>query len=327
MKFSIRIVLLFLVYVVELHGQNWNATFLKDTTFSVINETRKLKKKYPELVPVKEFSNLDITSERSVVYYSFGGRDLLAEVFYPAKKAIVKIPAVILIHGGGWASGDRSHLVPMAQRLAENGFFATTVEHRLSPEAKYPAAIVDLKTAIKWVKSNAEIYHVDTTKIAVLGCSSGATLASLLAVTGQNDQFNSHPMNTKATAEVQALVNIDGVLDFLDASESGKDDDPDRPSAGARWFGYTYSQNPQVWIEASPVQYVDVNTPPTIFINSALPRFHAGRDLFVEVLSEHNIYYEIHSIKDTPHPFWLFHPWFDKTWPKVVLFLNKALNK
>lgn len=326
MRILVGLLLLSLLSFSEAHAQNWNARFLKDTTFSVNSAYIKAKKKYPDVVAVQEFSDLAIKSERNVVYYSLGGRDLLAEVFYPTKKSNKKIPAVVLIHGGGWASGDRSHLVPMAQKLAENGFFAASFEHRLSPEAKYPAAIVDLKSAVKWVKSNADTYNIDATKVAVLGCSSGATLASFLAATGNSSPIAAHPTKTKVSANVQALVNIDGVLDFTHGSESAKDNDPKRPSAGTRWFGYTYSQNPNVWIEASPVQYVNAHTPPTIFINSSLPRFHAGRDVFVETLSKHDIYYEIHTIQDTPHPFWLMHPWFDETWPKVVSFLNKVLD-
>jgi pectinesterase len=80
-------------------------------------------------------------------------------------------------------------------------------------------------------------------------------------------------------------------------------------------------------VEASPITHVNRQTPPTLFINSDLPRFHAGRDEFIGILNQNNIYSEIHSIEYTPHPFWLFHPWFDETWPLVTLFLNKVLGK
>ncbi len=247
-------------------------------------------------------------------------RDLHADVFYPSERTIRKTPAVLLIHGGGWASGNKSHLVPLAQKLAENGFFAVTAEQRLSPEAKYPAAIIDLKTAIKWIKNNAEKYNIDTTKIAVLGCSSGATVATFLGTTGGNPKFKAHPNSGNCSDKVQAIVNIDGILDFTTPSESGKDSDPKKPSAGARCLGATFQQNPDIWIEASPLSYVGKDTPPTLFINSTLPRFHAGRDEFVETLKTNHIYYEIHTIENTPHPFWLFHPWFDETWSIIVDF-------
>ncbi len=319
---------LFLLFSIPLtiFGQS-NFDFPRDTTFSVRSAYEGIKNEFPQARPVMEFSDDKITSEKDVIYYSFGSRNLHADIFYPSKKTNKKIPAVLLIHGGGWASGNKSHLVPMAQKLAENGYFAATAEHRLSPEAKYPAAVYDLKTAVKWIKNNAEKYNIDTSKIAVLGCSSGATLASLVGTTGQNPKFQAHPNTGNFSDKVQAIVNIDGIVDFTDPSESAKDPDPDKPtSAGARWFGVTYQRNPDIWVEASPLSYVNENTPPTLYINSALPRFHAGREQFLNVLEENSTYFEIHTIENTPHPFWLFHPWFEKTWPIVVKFLNKTMK-
>ncbi len=310
-----------IIFPVFLNGQNV-VLFPRDTSFSVWSAGKKIEKDFPNAVAVREFKSLNINAERDFVYYNLGNRKLHADIFYPVKSEKKKIPAVILIHGGGWASGNKSHLIPLAQILAVNGFFTATVEHRLSPEAKYPAAITDLKTFVKWVKINSEKYNIDTSRIAVLGCSSGATLATLLGTTGQNPKFRSHNIYNTVSDKVQAIVNIDGIVDFTDPAESGKDNDPQKPSAGARWFGYTYKQNPAIWVEASPLTYVDENTPPTLFINSSLERFHAGRDTFLEVLAANNIYNDVLVINNTPHPFWLFHPWFDETWPKITNFLN-----
>ncbi len=307
--------------------QNNQGTFPRDTSFSVWSTAKKIKKDFPDAIPVKPLNSLKIKGEWNIVYYELPSRQLYADIFYPAGKIQHKIPAVVLIHGGGWASGNKSHLVPMAQKLAENGFFAATFEHRLSPEAKYPAAVIDLKTAVKWIKINAGKYHIDTTKVAVLGCSSGATLATLVGVTAQNPKFPSHPVDQKVSDKVQAIINIDGIVDFTDPSESGKDQDPIKPSAGARWFGATFAQNPKIWKEASPINYVNKNTPPTLFINSALPRFHAGRGQYLKVLNKNHIQFEKHTIDNTPHPFWLFHPWFDETWPIIVKFLDLQFNK
>ena len=326
MKLSLLFLLLSSIVEISI-AQNQSVDFPRDTTFSVRSAYEGIKKEFPQATPVKEFTNRKIKDERDVVYYSLGNRDLHLDIFYPSQKSKKKLPAVLLIHGGGWASGNKLHLVPMAQKLAENGFFAATAEHRLSPEAKYPAAITDLKTAVKWIKNNAEKYNIDTTKIAVLGCSSGATLASFIGTTGQNPKFKAHPNSGDYSDKVQAIINIDGIVDFTTPSESAKDPDPDKPtSAGARWFGVTYQKDPDIWVEASPLTYANKNTPPTLYINSALPRFHAGREQLIKVLKENNTYYEIHTIENTPHPFWLFHPWFDETWPIVVKFLDKIFQ-
>ncbi len=308
-------------------SQKTNVDFPRDTTFTVWSSWQKIRKDFPDATPVKEFRDKKIREERNVIYYKLSQRELHADLFFPQKKSKKKIPAVILIHGGGWASGNKSQQVPIAQKLAENGYFAVAAEYRLSPEAKYPAGLIDLKTLVKWIKINAAVYGIDTSKIATLGCSSGATMACFLGVTPDHPKFPSHPLNEKASDKVQAIVNIDGIVDFTDAAESGKDNDPAKPSAGTRWLGFTYKQNPEIWREASPLFYADKNTPPTLFINSALPRFHAGRDAWTEILKKNNIYNDVYTIENTPHPFWLFHPWFDETWPLVVKFLDKVFEK
>jgi acetyl esterase/lipase len=320
------LIFLFLLPVIA-NGQNPGTDFPRDTSFSVRSTDENIKKEYPNALAVKEFKGLKIKSERDVVYWTFENRELYADLFYPNKTQAKNVQAIILIHGGGWASGNKSHLVPMSQKLAANGFFTATVEHRLSPEAKYPAAISDLKTFVKWIKDNSVKYNIDTTKIAVLGCSSGATLATLLGTTGQNPKFKSHPFEGAFSDKVHAIINIDGIVDFTDPAESGKDEDPEKPSAGARWFGYTFQQKPEIWVEASPLTYVNNQTPPTLFINSSIPRFHAGRDEFTGILQRYGTYFEIHTIENTPHPFWLFHPWFDETWPLITQFLIKVFEE
>ena len=320
------ILILLFTFPCFVSGQKTEVDFPRDTSFTVWSAGQKIKNDFPNAVAVKEFNSTKNFAERDLIYYSIKNRNLHADLFYPKNKSKAKIPAVILIHGGGWASGNKSHSIPMAQKMAENGFVAASVEYRLSPEAKYPGAITDLKTFVKWVKSNAEQYDIDTLKIAVLGCSSGATLASFLGTTGQNPKFSSHEFEGTVSDKVHAIINIDGIVDFTDPAESGKDNNPQKPSAGARWFGYTIKQNPEIWREASPLSYVNAQTPPTLFINSALPRFHAGRDEFIQVLNRNNIYSEIHTIENTPHPFWLFHPWFDETWPLIINFLNLVFS-
>ena len=307
-------------------AQKQAAEFPRDTSFTVTSAYKKAVKDYPQITPVKPYSDLNIETDWDMIYCSIGKRDLHADVFYPTKSSEKKLPGVILIHGGGWASGNKSHLVPLAQKLAVEGFFAASIEYRLSPEAKYPAGVTDLKTAIKWFKIHAEDYGLDTSKIAVLGTSAGGTLAAFLANTGGLSQFPPHPINSNASDKVQALVDIDGMLDFTDPAESGKDNDPNKPSAAARWFGYTFRENPELWVEASPNTYVGKNTPATLFINSSLPRFHAGREKYLSVLDQYGIYSEVHTIENTPHPFWLFHPWFDEAVPLIINFLDKVFK-
>jgi len=301
--------------------------FPKDTSYTVYSTYQKLVTEYPFIKIVKTELPDYIVFEESIIYETYGNRKLHLDIFHPLKNDNGLFPVVILIHGGGWKSGDKSMLHPMAAKLAENGFAVVTVEYRLSPEAKFPAAIFDLKSSIKWLKANSEKYSIDTNKIAVLGCSSGGTLAAFLGTTNGNMKFE--PMNNFNTnsSDVHAIIDIDGVLDMTDPAESGKDDDPENPSAGKLWLGSTYKDNPEIWKEASPLNYVDENTPPIEFINSSINRFQAGRDEVIEKLKSYGTYFEVNTLPYSPHSFWLFSPWFDQTNGFVINFLQKVFSE
>ena len=260
------------------------------------------------------------------MYARYGERELHLDLFSPSEKAHALYPCVILIHGGGWRSGYRQMEWPMAQHLAAHGYVTATVEYRLSIEARYPAGVHDLKAAVRWMRANAAKYNIDPKKIAVYGCSAGGTLAAFLGTTGDLKQFEGNVGHAEMSSAVQAVVDVDGVLDFTDPAESAKDDDPKKPSAGKSWFGASYKENPNIWKEASPINYVSAKTAPILFVNSSLERFHAGRDEVIQQLNKLGIYSEVHTISDTPHPFWLFHPWFEETSGHIVQFLDKTLR-
>jgi len=299
----------------------------KDTSYTIYTAYEKLLHDYPFIKIAAAEVNDSISVKENIIYNSIDNRDLRLDIFSPSHKNKVEYPAVILIHGGGWRSGNKSMQHPMAAKLAANNYVAVTAEYRLSPEAKYPAGVLDLKNAVKWIRKHASEYNVDENKIAVLGCSAGGTLAALLGTTNGDKRFEDIAGYQENLSIVQAVVDIDGILDFTDPSESGKDSDPLKPSAGKSWFGASFKEKPELWKEASPVNHVNEKSVPIIFINSSIERFHAGRDEMIEKLKTFNIYYEVHSIKDTPHTFWLFHPWFEMTADFTVKFLDKIFFK
>jgi len=161
----------------------------KDTSFTIYSAYEKEKKNFPFIEIAKPLLGQDILVDSNVVYAQYGKRKLRLDIFY-AKDKSQNYPAVILVHGGGWRSGDKSQQIPMAQEIAAAGFVTTAVEYRLSPEAKYPAAILDLKSAVRWLRANDRKYNIDTTKIGVLGCSSGGHLVSMLGVTNMNPKYD-----------------------------------------------------------------------------------------------------------------------------------------
>ena len=299
----------------------------RDTSFTVNNTATNVLKQYPHVKVVASDLPAGVTAENNLIYAIDGKRGLHLDLFKPLKKSPKGSPGVIMIHGGGWRSGYRQMEWPMAQHLAVKGYVTATVEYRLSTEALYPVGIYDLKAAIRWMRANAAKYNIDPKRIAVYGCSAGGELAAFLGTTGDMKKFEGSLGDLQQSSRVQAVVDIDGVLDFTDPGESAKDTVPDKPSAGKSWFGASFKENPDLWREASPINYVNKKTAPILFVNSWLPRFHAGRDDGIAKMKKLGIYSEVHTIQDTPHPFWLFHPWFDEAFGYIVAFLDKILEE
>jgi acetyl esterase/lipase len=316
---KLPLVLVFSLFLLSVSA--WGQTTIpKDTSFTVYSTFVKEQKKRPFIKIANPSGSPDVSSKRDFVFSVVGNRKLLADIFYPTKAVRKKFPAVVMVFGGGWRSGDKSQNVPIAQQLALKGYVAMTIEYRLSLEAPYPAAVEDVKAAIRWMRANAEQYHIDKDKIATLGMSAGAQLATLVGTTNEIGKFEGNGGNPAFSSAVQAIVNIDGILAFHHPeSEEGK--------VAAEFLGGTYQEKPDVWEEASPLNHTDKNTPPILFINSSNPRFHAGRDDMIKKLDSFGIYHEQHTLDDTPHPFWFFHPWFEPTVKFIVTFLDKVFGK
>ena len=326
MSFYIKnfaVVFIILIWSVLIPAQS------RDTSFSIYSAALKVTKQFPNAELVIPKLPKGVREKKDIVYISYGSRKMHLDIYSPVKKN-KPYPAVILIHGGGWRSGNRQMEKPMAQFLASHGYVAVTVEYRLSIEALYPAVLIDLKAAIKWLRANSNKYYIDTNKIALYGCSSGGQLAALLGTTNENPTAPNYnppfPPDSEGinhSSRVQAIIDIDGVLDMTDPNESAKDTNSSKPSSGKKWFGYSYKENPGLWKEASALNYVNTNSAPICFINSSLPRFHAGRDEMITKLNKLGIYTEVHTIPDTPHEFWLFHPWFETASGYILKFLDR----
>ncbi len=296
-------------------------TGVRDTSFTIHSEYTKQKKKYPFIKIVQPLQQASVKEKRGLIYCNQGSRKLKLDAFYPAKTTTQKRAAIIILHGGGWRSGDRTQHHPLAQRLASLGYVTFTPEYRLSTEALYPAALHDVKAAVRWVRSQATAYSLDTSKIAVAGFSAGGMLASLLGTTNGQKDFETFLCNTNVSSNANAIINLDGTLSFVHP-ESGEGDDSKKTSAATYWFGFSKREEERLWQQASPLSHVGPQTPPTLFINSSVARMHAGRNDFVQVLNGHRIYNEVHTFAGAPHSYPLFHPWFDST----VTYINNFLQ-
>jgi acetyl esterase/lipase len=313
-------VLLFLLMALNIPVLAQEAEFPRDTSYTVYSAYQKLHKKYPFIEIVQPELPQGVVQQEQIVYRHLGGRQLHIDIFYPEQESKEGYPGILLIHGGGWRTGDKSLLVPLAQQLANEGYLTAVAEYRLSLEAPYPAAVHDLKAAIRWMRAHGSELGLDSGRIAVLGTSAGGQLAALIGTTSGMEELEGEGEYDQYSSAVQAIVDIDGVLAFQHPeSEEG--------TMAAQWLGGSFEEVPENWTEASALTHAGKHTPPVLFIGSSFPRFHAGKGDMIGILEAHGIYYENHQIPDSPHSFWLFEPWFQPTLDYTIAFLDRVLRK
>ena len=326
-RFKFFLIFLLIFSLNKTYSQSYKGvTGIRDTSYSTKSAYAYDVRKHPNIKIVPEFQFTSVKEKRDITYCETGKRDLKLDVFFNSEKTNLKRTAIIIIHGGGWRTGSRKQHYPMAQKLASLGYICFTPEYRLSTEALFPAAIYDIKAAIRWVRKNAEVYNFDPNQIAVLGFSAGGEMASFMGTTGNMPLFEGTSCNLEAKSNANAVVDIDGTLSFV--HPDGKEgDDSKGISAGTYWFGYSKAENPKLWEAASPLSYVSAQTPPTLFINSAVPWMHAGRGDYLKVLDKNGIYSEVKEFEGAPHSFCLYEPWFSPTIQYIDTFLTKVFNK
>jgi pectinesterase len=300
-------------------------TGLMDTSYSNYSAYENTRKTHPNIKLITGFKNIGVTEARNLIYTKTAKRELLTDVFFPKEKNKNNHIAIIIIHGGGWRTGNRTQHYPLAQKLASLGYICFTPEYRLSTEALFPAAVYDMKAMIRWVRENAGKYSVDTSRMVAMGFSAGGELAAFLGVTGNMPLFEGTNGQTGTPTNVNAVVDMDGILSFTHP-ESGEGDDSKRTSAATYWFGYPRKGHEKIWEAGSSLSYVGKYTPPTLFLNSSVDRMHAGREDYIKVLNSYNIYSETHSFEGAPHGFPLFDPWFEPMVNYIDGFLKKVFR-
>lgn len=287
----------------------------KDNSFT-LESTFEKERKYRDYITIAEVQST-AKEHLNIPYDSIGNRPLLLDVFIPRSKKQKAKPGVLLIHGGGWQSGDKSQMHTIAKALSNAGYVAVCVEYRLSDEAKYPEAVYDLKAALRWMRAHAKSIELDPDFIVSLGTSAGGQLASLLGVTNNNPSFEEpRRSNLEFSSSVQAVVNIDGTLAFRHPESS-------EGTAAANWLKGTYEESSKNWEDAAPLNHVSAEAAPVLFLNSSIPRFHAGRDDMIKKLNKYDIAWEVKEFPDTPHTYWFFNPWFKPMMENTTKFLEK----
>ncbi|MFN7937839.1 MAG: alpha/beta hydrolase [Bryobacteraceae bacterium] len=217
-----------------------------------------------------------------------GGVSLTLDAYVPDGKG--PFPTVIIVHGGGWVNGTkRTYVTPIFPVLTKAGFAWFTINYRLAPQYKYPAATEDVDAAIRWVRAHAKEYKVDTRRIALMGESAGGHLVAYAGI------------KRNKGAEVSAVVDFYGAHDLLKREkERGEVTKNLREFLGVDKLDEAGMAKLR---EASPITYVKKGLPPFLFIHgtkdAAVP--YDQSPLLCDALKKHGNQCEVYTVEGAPH--------------------------
>ncbi len=261
----------------------------------------------------------DVQQTNSLVYAQRKGRPLHIDTFVPRKVNATKA-VVVLVHGGGWKKGDRSGEHTKAAWFSSRGYIALCPEYRLSGEATFPAAIHDLKDAIRWTRSHAPRWGANPDNIVLMGFSAGAHLVALAATAGPEAKLDLAD-SQKRTSSVAACIAVAGPSTTNDERALLNARKPD--SNYQLFFGGLPEAIPEIYERASPEHWVSGNEPPMLFITEG----NSGANKAIRSrLDKMGIRNEGFNLTGGLHSEWNWEPWFTPTMEVTEKFIRSVLT-
>ncbi len=262
--------------------------------------------------------SIDFRIERGIEFLT-ADRAEKADLYLPLQISPTKrVPAVIIIHGGGFRLGvrDADREVNIGGNLARNGYIAMSIDYALAEEGKpsWPLNLYDCKTAVRWLRANADRLQIDPEHIGVIGGSAGGTLASLVTLTRCDDGFDPIEPYGDFPCTVQCGVNLYGVSDIGTWRDT-------------IMFGKTFAEAPELYRQASPVSYAHANAPPMLILHGTADDLVDVKqsELLAEELKKAGAVHEMVIIPDAPHTFDL-QPTQGDLRPLVIGFFDRYLK-
>ncbi len=234
------------------------------------------------------------TKQTDVVYVERDDQKLKADLYLPAGEG--PFPGVLLVHGGAWFMGSKSHMVFHAGRLAKAGYAVVAISYRFAPQHKFPAQIEDCKEAVRWMRRNSAKYKIDPERIAGFGYSAGAHLVALLGTTDADDGLEGANVKGDSTStRLQAVVAGGAPCDFQWLPENNR--------ILAYWLGGSRGEKPDLYRQASPIAFVTKDDPPVFFYHGEadfiVPRKYAEQ--MAEKLQEVGVETRFHLMSGKGH--------------------------
>jgi acetyl esterase/lipase len=200
--------------------------------------------------------------ERDVVYLA-PERQEKGDLYLPATAVPgQRFPAVVIIHGGGWTGGDKgaNREINIGTNLAAHGYVGFSINYVLATRdhPTWPQNLYDCKTAVRWLRKNADRLQIDASCIGVIGGSAGGHLAAMVALTGPESKLDPDGPYGEYSCRVQAAVDLYGPAELMTWPPN---------TSRLPIFSETKAQRPELYRLASPGTHADKNDPPLLILH------------------------------------------------------------
>jgi len=204
--------------------------------------------------------------EDGITFSSGADYELKLDIAYPSIGSGPH-PGLVFVHGN-WDHWPRAMYASAIRYAADRGYVSISIDHRPihtkvqgKPKYPFPAQICDVKNAVRWMRTNAAKYNLDPRRIGAVGYSSGAYLALMAGLTG-DESIQCPPLgDSSVPCELQAVVNLSGITDVVDKYHASC------PDIMVDLLGGTPQELPALYREASPVNHVGPNSPAILTIH------------------------------------------------------------
>ena len=262
----------------------------------------------------------NVILERGIDYAPIPHSKLAMDIVRP--KAPGKYPAIVMIHGGGFSAGQRDSYLPMAIRLAQNGYVAATISYRLTPLYQFPLPLHDVKSAVRFLRATAAKYSVDREHLGAIGVSAGATWAQFLAISRGNPRLEGNGPYQDQSSSVDCAVSFYGRSDMRRAYEGSRNAAEALPAL----LGGDRMSAMDAHLRASPLNWINPDSAPILAI-------HGTRDqnvpfeqslYLVERLRSVGVDAELETIAEGAHGFKGADE--ERAFARTLDFLNRKLK-
>lgn len=212
----------------------------------------------------------------NIVYKQVGDREIKLNLFLPLKdgETVKGEPLLIWLDSGCWYSGDPGDGgLWKAYGALDRGFAVASVSHRPINEEPFPAAIEDVRAAVRYLRKHADEYGYDPDRIAVSGASSGGHLSLTLGISDEKSPFNVGD-NLDVSGQVQRVIDFYGPTDFTIAFDRYAEHLIDciyqavgvTREAANKENAEQYAELQARAKRFSPIFYIDANYAPTLIL-------------------------------------------------------------